>query len=144
MDDFSVGLLKALNGHSMRVAAWCLLPNHYHALVSTENILNLVHELGRLHGRTSHQWNGEEETRGRKVFHRATERFMRSERHYLATVNYIHNNPVQHGYVELWTEWPWCSVAEFLKEVGREEAERLWRGYPILDYGKKWDRRDGG
>ena len=62
---------------------------------------------------------------------------MRSERHYLATVNYIHNNPVKYGYVKLWTEWPWCSAAEFLAEVGREEAERLWRGYPILDYDKK-------
>jgi hypothetical protein len=23
--------------------------------------------------------------------------------------------------------------------VGRETAEKIWREYPILDYGKKWD-----
>src|ERR1039457_6995261 len=87
-------------------------------------------KLGRFHGRTSYAWNGEEQTRGRQVFHRATERFMRSERHFFATVNYVNNNPVHHGYVRLWTEWPWSSAAEYLAQTGRAEAERVWKEYP--------------
>jgi REP element-mobilizing transposase RayT len=87
--------------------AWCVLPNHYHALVEAPDIKRLLHELGLLHGRTSHAWNGEEQTCGRKVFFRVVERAMRSDRHYWATLNYIHHNPVRHGYAECWTDWPW-------------------------------------
>ena len=54
-------------------------------------------------------------------------------------MNYIHHNPVKHGYVDKWQDWPWSSAAEFLARVGRETAEKIWREYPILDYGKKWD-----
>jgi len=64
---------------------------------------------------------------------------MRSDRHFLATINYIHHNPVHHRYVERWTEWPWSSAVDYLQTVGRDEAERLWRDYPVLDYGAKWD-----
>jgi putative transposase len=139
MDGFSATLLEVFQQHAARTVAWCVLPNHYHALVEAPNILKLLHELGRLHGRTSHTWNGEETSRGRQVFHRGTERFMRSERHFFATINYVHNNPVHHGYVRLWTEWPWSSAAEYLEQMGRAEAERVWKEYPIRDYGKKWD-----
>jgi putative transposase len=73
------------------------------------------------------------------VFHRAAERAMRSERHFWATVNYVHHNPVYHGYARLWTDWPWSSARDYLREVGREEAERIWCDYPVRDYGKGWD-----
>lgn len=139
MDSFSIALSKVFQQHATRTVAWCVLPNHYHGLVEAPNILKLLHELGRLHGRTSHSWNGEENTRGRQVFHRATERFMRSERHFFATINYVHHNPVHHGYARLWTEWPWSSAAEYLEQMGRAEAGRVWKEYPIRDYGKKWD-----
>jgi putative transposase len=139
LDSFSAALLNVFQQHVARTVAWCVLPNHYHALVEAPNILNLLDELGHLHGRTSHAWNGEERTRGRQVFHRSSERFMRSDRHFFATVNYVHHNPVHHGYVRLWTDWPWSSAAEYLEQMGRAEAKRTWKEYPIRDYGKKWD-----
>ena len=64
---------------------------------------------------------------------------MRSDRHFFASLNYVHHNPVHHGYVEKWLDWPWSSAAEFINQNGREEAAKLWRDYPLLDYGKKWD-----
>ena len=64
---------------------------------------------------------------------------MRSERHFFATLNYVHNNPVHHGYVRLWTEWPWSSASEYLRATERSEVERMWKEYPIRDYGRTWD-----
>jgi putative transposase len=46
---------------------------------------------------------------------------------------------VHHGYVERWQEWPWSSAAIFLESIGKEKAKGIWKDYPILDYGKKWD-----
>lgn len=139
IDSFSAALLDVVRHYSDSIICWCVLPNHYHLLVKTPNILRLVYELGRFHGRTSFTWNTQENTRSRKVFHRATDRAMRSDRHFWATVNYIHHNPVHHRYTERWTEWRWSSAADYLDAMGRDQAEEIWRNYPVLDYGAKWD-----
>jgi putative transposase len=139
MESFADSLLSLFAQFGTRTVAWCLLPNHYHVLVETPNVLRLLWELGRLHGRTSYQWNGEENQRGRQVFHRATERAMRSDRHFWATINYVQHNPVHHGYVRLWTDWPWSSARDYIREVGRQRAEEIWRAYPIRSYGNGWD-----
>jgi len=64
---------------------------------------------------------------------------MRSDRHYFATLNYVHHNPVRHGYVERWTDWPWSSAAGYLAQMGEIEVKRVWRAYPPYDYGENWD-----
>jgi putative transposase len=138
MEAFAQDLLEAA-GAGATVHAWCVLPNHYHLLVQSTDVRTVLATLGRLHGRTSYAWNGQEGTRGRRVFYRAADRAMRSARHFWATVNYIHHNPVHHGYVERWQDWPWSSATEFLHTVGRCEAERIWREFPLEDYGKGWD-----
>ncbi|MBM4039574.1 MAG: hypothetical protein FJ290_13780 [Planctomycetes bacterium] len=139
MAAFESALLVTLDAHCEEVHAWCVLPNHYHGLVQTGALKGLLGELGRLHGRTSHQWNGEDGARGRKVWHGSEERTMRSERHFWATMNYVHHNPVHHGYVARWEEWPFSSATAYLAEVGRDKARRTWREHPLLDYGKGWD-----
>jgi len=139
---FEKALRDTLASHSESTFAWCVLPNHYHALIRTENMLGVLADLGRLHGRTSFQWNGEEQCRGRQCWHRAAERTMRSDRHQWATVNYIHHNPVHHRYAKRWQDWPYSSAARFLQDVGKERASEIWTEYPVLDYGKGWDEPD--
>jgi putative transposase len=139
IEDFSHDLLAVFSAHANQTFAWCVLPNHYHILVEAPDIKELLHKLGQFHGRTSHAWNGEDNARGRKVFFRAVERAMRSDRHFWATLNYIHHNPVRHGYVARWPEWPWSSASEYLAQTGIEAAKRIWTDFPISDYGKDWD-----
>lgn len=139
LESFCLTLTTHLTDKGARIHAWCVLPNHYHALVETTSILDLITELGRMHGRLSFRWNGEESTRGRQVWCGATERFIRNDRHFWATMNYINHNPVHHGYVQKWNDWPYSSALDYLNEVGKTEASRIWKDYPILDYGKSWD-----
>ena len=63
---------------------------------------------------------------------------MKSDAHSWATLNYVLHNAVRHGYVERWQDLAYSNAA-CLAEVDRELAERRWRQYPILDYGKDWD-----
>ncbi len=132
-------LLGIPDKHSSEVCAWCVLPNHYHVMVRTDQMKELRAKLGRMHGRTSRQWNLEDDSVGRKVWFNCIERFIRSERHYWATINYIHHNPVKHGFVEKWDLWPFSSAAQYLDEIGRDKAAEIWKAYPVLDYGKQWD-----
>ena len=139
MESFCDALIAAITPVTTGIHAWCVLPNHYHLLVSTRDLRSLIWALGKLHGRTAFNWNKEENARGRKVWYGAADRSMRGDRHFWATANYVHHNPVRHGYVQLWQEWPYSSAQEFLAGVPREEAERIWKQYPLKDYGKDWD-----
>lgn len=131
--------LRVYRDFCLSLHAWCILPNHYHGLVTTDRVRSLRRALGEFHGRSSCRWNGEDNCRGRKVWCNCFERRIKSERHFWATLNYVHHNPVHHGYVNRWQDWPWSSARAFLEQVGRERAVDLWASYPILDYGKKWD-----
>ncbi len=118
--------------------AWAVLPNHYHLLI--EGDLRVFSDwIRRLHNGKATQWNREDHTLGRKVWHRFADRVIRSERHYFASLNYIHANPVKHGYAARADEWAWSSLALYVEEVGRERLAEWWRQYPVRDYGKGWD-----
>jgi len=138
LTEFSNQLLATLKANGT-CHAWSVLPNHYHAIVTCTDIVICKAALAKLHGRSSYFWNGEEFSRGRKVWHASAETCLRSERHFWATLNYVHHNPVKHGYVETGEDWEWSSARHFIKEVGRKEMERIWRTYPIRSYGKTWD-----
>lgn len=132
-------LVECCEKSEARLHAWSILPNHYHLLAHAANIDLVRREIGKVHGRTGVQWNREDGQTGRKVWFNYFDRDMKSRRHFWATKNYIHNNPVHHGYVEKWQDWPFSSVHQYLEEVGREKALRNWKEYPALDYGKDWD-----
>jgi putative transposase len=142
MEDTCDALLENLHAFDSRVHAWCLLPNHYHALITTDRLPDIMDALGQMHGRLSRAWNLEEKTPGRQNWCGAVDRVMRSENHYWATMNYIHHNPVRHRYVTRWQDWPYGSAVEFLERMERAEVEAIWRDYPVLDYGAGWDDPD--
>jgi len=131
--------LEIAHEQCKQVFAWVVLPNHWHFLGECPDLEETLFKLGRFHGRTSFNWNGEEGRRGRQVWCKAAETAMKLERHFRATVNYIHHNPVKHGLVERWQDWPFSSAEPWLAQHGLREAERVWKAYPILDYGRDWD-----
>jgi len=139
MAEFEAELLSTITKHDEKIFAWCVLPNHYHLMIHSINIPDTIRELGQLHGLTSYRWNLKENRRGRKCWYRCSDRAIRSERHKWATLNYIHHNPVHHGYVKQWQEWAFSSAKIYLEEIGHENALKYWKEYPLFDYGKGWD-----
>ncbi|KPL11736.1 hypothetical protein AMJ85_03185 [candidate division BRC1 bacterium SM23_51] len=139
MAECELRLLETIKSHVEGVLAWCVLPNHYHLLIETNGIAAVIASIGQFHGRHAYRWNREDDARGRRVWHNCTERKIRSERHFWATMNYVHHNPVHHRYVRQWQDWPFSSASVFLAHVGKEKAVRIWNDYPILEYGRGWD-----
>jgi putative transposase len=142
MAAFESDLLTQLAPVSEGVSAWCVLPNHYHVLLQAISLPAVRKAVGRLHGRTSHDWNAEDGQQGRTCWHRCLPKAVKSESHRWATLNYIHHNPVHHGYAAHWQDWPFPSAGRYLESVGREFAERMWRAHPLYDFGKGWDEPD--
>jgi putative transposase len=79
-------LLETCSELCSKIYAWCVLPNHYHLLVGTQQIKSLCKALGLFHGRSSFAWNAEDDQRGRKVWYRCFDREIRSERHFWASL----------------------------------------------------------
>ena len=120
--------------------SYVVLPNHYHVLAAVSSFEQVSQLCQRLHGRTSRLWNGEDGTTGkRRVWYRYADRRIRNERHYLRVLNYIHFNPVKHGYVDSPYDWPTSSVHWYVAKNGRKWLRSTWRRYPPLNMGKGWD-----
>ncbi|MEN6450503.1 MAG: hypothetical protein ABFC96_08435 [Thermoguttaceae bacterium] len=136
---FEGQLLACVAALASSCSAWVVLPNHYHIVAQIEDIKKFSRGIAKLHGRTSFDLNKTDDARGRRVWYRHQDRCMRSEAHFFTTLNYIHNNPVKHGYVEKWTDWPYSSIHWYLQTKGREWLIDAWRTYPVLNYGQKWD-----
>ncbi len=113
MTDAETELIKVCSDFGVELFAWCVLPNHYHLLVQTDKIREFQEDsLGKFHGKFSYRWNGEDDLRDRKIWYKSFERPMKSNRHFWASLNYVHHNAVHHGYVSNETRYD-----EWLKMV---------------------------
>ena len=137
MNDFESEIIE-----NLAPIAWCVLPNHYHLVMRTSELSHTIGIIGKFHGRISYEWNGIDRTRGRRVWYRSTDRRVRNESHLWATVNYVHHNPVRHGYCKRWQDWPYSSASSFLASVGRKRALEVWQRHPLEEYGAKWDPQE--
>ena len=142
MSAFAKALVETCQENQWPLYAWIVLPNHYHFLARSSDAKAMITTLGRLHGKTSFEWNGDEACRGRKVWCNAAETGIKSERHFWASLLYVMNNAVKHGYVERWQDWPFSNATEWLESVGRERTVLIWHEYPIDDFGNDWDPAD--
>lgn len=139
MKAFEFALVELLNSADRTLHAWCILPSHWHALVLIADLKGMIADIGRLHGKTSFEWNGADGMRGRQCWCRCADRRIRSERHFFVTRNYIHNNAVKHGYVDKWEDWPFSSANAYIADKGREAILTEWNECPVLDMGVGWD-----
>ena len=134
-DEFLVGVTD-MGGE---VAAWAVLPNHYHLLTRVPSLKHFGRLANRVHSGTARQWNLEDHAPGRQVWFRYSDRAIRGERHYYASLNYMHGNPVKHGYVPWADQWPCSSIHGYLESLGRDYLRELWVRFAPLEMGKTWD-----
>jgi len=137
MDEILASFTKA----ELEYKGWVFLTNHYHIIIETPDISCIGEVLRKAHSRTATKVNYKQDKKGRKVWHLYSDRLMRNEQHNMATLNYIHYNPIKHGYVERMTDWPWSSVHSYRDTMEEEELRQVWKRYPIGNYGKGWDWR---
>ncbi len=138
--EFEGRLVSVLQAINAVVDGWVILSNHYHFLTCVESLDHVSAALKQLHGSTSYKWNkADGQTGKRQVWYKFSDRFIRNERHYYCALNYIHINPVKHGYVSDPYDWPWMSLQNYCDTQGRDWLREKWKMYPPGDFGKGWD-----
>jgi REP element-mobilizing transposase RayT len=101
-----------LHGDRERYAlkAWCVMPNHVHALITTD----AQSELGQI----VRSWKTFTTRRINEVLHRSGQlwaadyfdRFIRDEKHFEDNKRYIEQNPVAAGLCATPSDWPFSSA----------------------------------
>ena len=123
----------------LHLSAWVILDNHYHVLVKLSNGLELSRLVARLHGSTSYILNKELGLPGRKFWNNYWDVCVNGEGSYWRHFNYIHHNPVKHGYVDRMENWEFSSYCWYLQHKGLEWLNDTFMRYPIIDYSTRLD-----
>jgi putative transposase len=126
----------------LTLAAWVILDNHSHILIKSRVGAELSRFIGRWHGRTSFDLNGLDGTRGRQVWHNFWDTCIRSEADYWTRLNYIHHNPIKHGYVKQMERWRYSSYGYYLEHKGVAWLMDVFERYPVVDFSDPNDRFD--
>jgi putative transposase len=136
-------------GERYDLIAWVVMPNHVHVLIRTyegvalgkvvqswksytgRRIREMMEDMSRAgtecaqRGRAGARRSRELRAPARQsqgVWMREYwDRYIRDERHFQMTVDYIHQNPVKAGLVRRAEDWPWSSAGEYvawLAELG--------------------------
>ena len=138
--EFETHLLQEATNAGIDVCGWVILPNHYHILVDVDTLEQVSATLQHLHGTTARVWNVADGLTGkRKIWYKYYDRAIRDDNHFFRALNYIHFNPVKHGYVDSPYDWPWTSVESYVRLHGREWMRDLWRSFPPGEFGAGWD-----
>jgi putative transposase len=138
--DFEARLYKELSDVQAAIFAWVVLLNHYHVLVGIAALEQVSRAIQRLHGITAREWNLSDGLTGkRRVWYQYSDRMIRNDQHFFRALNYIHYNPVHHGYVDSPYDWPWSSVHNYLHAHGRDWLRHQWQTYHPGDFGQGWD-----
>ncbi|HLB65960.1 MAG TPA: transposase [Anaerolineales bacterium] len=124
----------------IEIRAWVILDDHDHVLLKTHNTESLPAFIRQLHGRTSFELNTRDGERGRQVWHNDWDTCIRTEIDLWTRFNYIHHNPVKHGYVTHPENWELSSLGWFLEHEGREWVKDAFRRYPVVSFTDRADR----
>jgi putative transposase len=105
---------------NVRIAAYCLMPNHYHMLLQTPDA-NISRSMRHLNGVYTQRYNRRHRSDGQLFRGRYKSILIGTDSYLLQAVRYIHRNPLQAELVQNLEAYKWSSH----------------RGY--LSIAKKWD-----
>jgi REP element-mobilizing transposase RayT len=102
--------LLHFDGERYRLIAWCLMPNHVHVVIEIVDGYSLTDIVRSWKSFSARRANSELGRTGRFWHPDYFDRYMRDERHFAQTVEYVELNPVKAGLASAADEWLWSSA----------------------------------
>lgn len=121
-DDYEI-FLEVLKESSkffqVYLAAYCLMPNHYHLLLTTPKA-NLARFMRHLNGVYTQRFNKFHKKDGHLFRGRYKAILVQEDEYLTHLVRYIHLNPIQANLVQDLKDYPWSSHGHYLKAKNEE------------------------
>ncbi len=111
-------LIETSEIFNVKVAAYCLMTNHYHLLLHTPdgNISRCMRHLNSVYTQRYNRTHGCD---GQLFRGRYASILVSEDSHLLQLVRYIHNNPVKAGLVKDIPDYEWSSYRGYLSYAGK-------------------------
>jgi len=103
--------VRYFDGDRYDLHAWCVMPNHVHAFLTPKPEMSLPGILHSWKSFTANKANKLLDRHGSFWQREYFDRFVRDQKHFVAAIEYIENNPVKAGLAVDPTAWPFGSAA---------------------------------
>jgi REP element-mobilizing transposase RayT len=104
------GALRHFHGQRYYLSAWCVMPNHVHAVVTPNDSWELSAILHSWKSFTTHQANKILKRQGTIWERESFDHLIRTFEHFEAFVHYVENNPVEARLCQAPEDWAWSSA----------------------------------
>jgi len=119
------------------VYGWVILSDHYHLLIGTKNKEALIKFIKNFHGKSAfllNKFNNLNKLRSPKIWDNYWDRCIRNEKDFYTRLNYIHHNPIKHGYEKRMESYNFSSYHHYIKKYGQAWLNDCFGRYPIVDF----------
>ena len=110
---FTALLKETAEMWNVRIAAYCLMPNHYHMLIQTPDA-NISRSMRHLNGVYTQRYNSRHKCDGQLFRGRYKSILVDTGSYLLQAVRYIHRNPLRAGLVNRLDAYKWSSHKGYL------------------------------
>jgi Transposase and inactivated derivatives len=121
--------LLHFDGQRYRLIAWCVMPNHVHALLEVwerRPLAGIVHSWKSFTAKTINAILGRVGPLWQRDYY---DRYVRDDRHLRAVIEYIESNPVKAGLVAEAASWRYSSAARKMPAESRRSLESEASGH---------------
>lgn len=124
-------ICKEVKRYLAELYGWVLLDNHYHILIKLQNAFLLPRLVQAIHSKSAISINEMDQQHGRKVWYDYWDECVRDQKDFYTKLNYIHLNPVKHGYVDDPSKYKFSSYHSYFREKGEDEMRVLMTNHPV-------------
>ena len=134
-----VDLLKELvEDYNLKIAAYSLLPNHYHLLAQTPDA-NISRAMRHLNGVYTQKFNRNHHCDGQLFRGRYKSILVEGDSYLIELVRYIHRNPLEAGLADNLQKYIWSSHKGYLSRA--KKWDWLHKEYILSFFAKRKDDR---
>ncbi|GAB4345951.1 MAG: hypothetical protein Kow0089_23130 [Desulfobulbaceae bacterium] len=121
-------LRETCDAWRLEVAAYCLMPNHYHLLVHTPEG-NISRCMRHLNGVYTQRFNRRHEIDGQLFRGRYKAVLVDADTYLLEVLRYIHRNPLEAGLTDNLNDFPWSSHHGYISRA--KKWDWLYKEFPL-------------
>ncbi len=125
---------RSLKRFDFGMIGWVLNPDHYHILIEVSDGRMLGRFVQNLHSNLARLINNLDMLEGRQIWYQYWDRCIRSEKDLYTRLNYIHHNPVKHGFVLNIADYEWSSYKTYIENKGEEWLRSCFEKCPIVNF----------
>jgi REP element-mobilizing transposase RayT len=131
-------LKEAVCMYNVKIAAYCLMSNHYHLLIQTPDG-NLARCMRHLNGVYAQRYNRSHHCEGQLFRGRCRSILVEADSYLLELVRYIHRNPLEAGIVDNLDKYCWSSHRGYLSNS--KKWSWLHKNFILSFFSKENDKK---